>query len=133
MGGSRNQNGLKEQGVESSYNHTAMLLRTNDDLTQLEAKLFRGLSDPSRLAILKLLRDGEKPVSAIVDASGFSQPNVSGHLSCLRECGLVASRQEGRQVIYMLADERMEDLLLVAGDILARIAERLYNCTRYRA
>lgn len=109
-----------------------MLSKTNEDTTQLEAKLFRGLSDPSRLAILKLLRDGEKSVSAIVDATGFSQPNVSGHLSCLRECGLVASRQEGRQVIYMLADEGMEDLFLIAGDILARVAERLYNCTRYQ-
>ena len=98
----------------------------------LEAKLFRGLSDPSRLLILRTLRDGEAAVSEIVEGTGLSQPNVSSHLACLRDCGLVVSRQEGRSVYYTLADNRLEALFRAAEEILARVAERLYDCTRYR-
>ena len=99
----------------------------------LEAKLFRGLSDPSRLLILRTLRDGEASVSEIVERTSLSQPNVSGHLACLRDCGLVVSRQEGRSVYYTLADDRLEALFRSAEGIIARIAERLYDCTRYRS
>jgi DNA-binding transcriptional ArsR family regulator len=99
----------------------------------LEAKLFRGLSDPSRLLILRTLRDGESSVSEIVERTGLSQPNVSGHLACLRDCGLVVSRQAGRSVYYALADDRLDSLFRAAEGILARIAERIYDCTRYRS
>ncbi|MCC6175570.1 MAG: winged helix-turn-helix transcriptional regulator [Chloroflexi bacterium] len=97
----------------------------------LKAKLFRGLADPSRLAILESLRLGEKTVSEVIEATGLSQPNASSHLSCLRECGLVVSRQEGRFVYYRLADARVEELLRQAEGILAEVASRVYACTRY--
>lgn len=87
----------------------------------LQAKLFRGFGDCSRLAILQTLRGGERPVGAIVQATGLSQPNVSAHLACLRDCGLVVGRQEGRSVYYALADERIEDLFLIVEDILVQI------------
>ena len=99
----------------------------------LKAKLFRGLADPSRLAILESLRSGEKSVSEIVDATGLSQPNASAHLSCLRECGLVVGRQEGRFIFYRLADARVEDVLRQVEGILAGVAERVYACTRYES
>ena len=97
----------------------------------LKAKLFRGLADPSRLAILEALRSGERTVSEVVEATGLSQPNASGHLSCLKECGLVTSRQEGRFVYYRLANERVVELLRQAEGILAGVAEQVYACTRY--
>jgi ArsR family transcriptional regulator, cadmium/lead-responsive transcriptional repressor len=97
----------------------------------LKAKLFRGLADASRLAIIEALRGGEQTVSDIVAATGLSQPNASGHLACLRECGLVVGRQEGRHVYYRLADERVEDALRAVEGILAGAAERIYACTRY--
>ena len=100
---------------------------------QLQAKLFRGLSDPSRLSVLQNLRAGEQSVSQLVEFTGLTQPNVSAHLACLRECGLVVSRQEGRSVFYTLADERMEEVLALAEDILARTAERIFECTRYKS
>ena len=52
------------------------------------AKLFRGLADSSRLAILESLRSGALSVSEIVAVTGLSQPNASNHLRCLSECGL---------------------------------------------
>ncbi len=97
----------------------------------LKAKLFRGLADPSRLAILDSLRSGVRTVSEVVEATGLSQPNASSHLACLRECGLVTSRQEGRFVFYALVDPRVEGVLRDVEGILAGVAERVYACTRY--
>lgn len=99
----------------------------------LKAKLFRGLADASRLAILEVLRDGERTVSEVVAATGLSQPNASGHLACLRDCGLVSSRQEGRFVYYALADPRVADVLRSVEEILGDVAARIYACTRYEA
>lgn len=97
----------------------------------LKAKLFRGLADPSRLALLEELRAGPKTVSELVVATGLSQPNVSGHLACLKDCGLVAGRQEGRYVTYALADPRIDVVLRGAEGILADVAAQVYACTRY--
>jgi DNA-binding transcriptional ArsR family regulator len=97
----------------------------------LKAKLFRGFADPSRLAILEELRGGERTVSELVAATGLTQPNSSAHLACLKDCGLVESRQEGRYVWYRLADGRVDELLRAAEGILAGVAERVYACTRY--
>lgn len=63
----------------------------------LKAKLFRGLADRSRLAVLEALRDGPQCVSEIVAATGLSQPNASTHLSCLGECGLVTRERRGKR------------------------------------
>lgn len=98
----------------------------------VKAQFFRGLADTSRLAILEALRPGEKTVSELVVSTGLSQPNASGHLACLRECGLVTSRQMGRFVYYSLADPRIDVLLRGAEAVLADVAEQLYACTRYK-
>lgn len=97
----------------------------------LKAKLFRGLADHSRLAILDLLRSGEKAVSEIVLLTGLSQPNASGHLTCLKECGLLTSRQEGRRVIYALASPHMTALMEAAESILSGVSERVSCCSNY--
>ena len=104
---------------------------TVDQGAGLKAKLFRGFADPSRLAILEALRAGSRTVSAIVDATGLSQSNVSNHLSCLHDCGLVARTQQGRYVLYRLSDERVEALLHLAEELLADVARGVYECTRY--
>ena len=56
----------------------------------VKAKLFNGFADPSRLSILEALRSGPLTVTDIVTTTGLSQSNVSNHLSCLRDCGLVS-------------------------------------------
>jgi ArsR family transcriptional regulator, cadmium/lead-responsive transcriptional repressor len=97
----------------------------------LKAKLFRGLADPSRLAILEALRAGERTVPEIVLETGLSQPNASGHLACLKDCGLVTSHQEGRYVYYALADPRIEEVIRDIEGILSDGADRICACTRY--
>lgn len=97
----------------------------------LKAKLFRGLADASRLALLEALRSGPKTVSELVQLTGLSQPNASGHLACLKDCGLASSHQQGRFVTYALAGPRVDSLLLDAESILADVGDRVYACTRY--
>ena len=58
--------------------------------------LFHSLSDPTRLTIVARLAAGEARVRDLVEQTGLAQSTVSAHVSCLRECGLVVGRTEGR-------------------------------------
>ncbi len=92
------------------------------------AQMFRGFGDPTRLAILAELLEGERRVTDLVEALGCSQSNVSGHLACLKECGLVADRPQGRAVHYRLASPAVVDLLRQAEVLLAEVGERVELC-----
>lgn len=70
------------------------------------ARFFLALSDPTRLALLDALRDGERPVGELVDALGCPQPKVSRHLKVLKEAGIVRDRRDGRNVLYALSTPR---------------------------
>jgi DNA-binding transcriptional ArsR family regulator len=70
----------------------------------LIAERFKALSEPARLEILTSLRDGEKTVTELVEASGLGQANVSKHLQSLYSAGFVSRRKEGLYVYYFLAD-----------------------------
>ena len=77
------------------------------------ACLFRGFSDASRLAILQHLAIGEHRVVDLTAHLGLAQSTVSKHLACLKDCGLVSSRPEGRASVYSLNhSEALLDLLL---------------------
>lgn len=101
------------------------------DLPTLRAKVFRGLADPSRLAILSALREGRRSVGELVELTGLGQPNVSAHLSCLVECGLVHREPEGRYAYYRLAGREVTALLERADAVLRRTAERIAACVNY--
>ncbi len=108
-----------------------MLITAHAQALEIKAKLFRGLSDPSRLAILEVLREGPTSVGAIVESTGLSQSNTSNHLGCLHDCGLVAREQQGRFVIYRLSDDRVEALLADSDELLLEVARGVYECVRY--
>ena len=96
------------------------------------AQLFHGFSDHSRLSIVEALRARERRVSDIVWATGLTQPNVSMHLACLWECGLVAREKRGREVYYRLI-EGVPELLSAADMIVAVAGETVGACPRYGA
>ena len=108
-----------------------MLLLASSRAVLLKAKFFRGLADPSRLRILESLRDGPLTVAAIVERTGLGQPNVSNHLACLHDCGLVSRDRQGRHVFYRLSDDRVGQLLALGEALLADVARGVYLCTRY--
>ena len=78
-----------------------------------EAALFHALSDPSRLLIVRHLSLGEHRVVDLTAHLGLAQSTVSKHLACLKDCGLVASRPEGRASVWSLT--RREELLEVVA------------------
>lgn len=80
--------------------------------------------------ILETLLDGERRVSDIVAATGLKQPNVSLHLACLWECGLVVREKRGREVYYRPIDG-VTELVSAADGILARAGETVGACPRY--
>lgn len=108
-------------------------MRLTTQTIDLQAKLFRGLADPSRLSILTALRGGPLTVSDIVRATGLTQSNVSNHLACLRDCGLVANEQAGRYVHYRVSDPRVAQLLVLADELLADVARGVQACSHYQA
>ncbi|HJT83326.1 MAG TPA: metalloregulator ArsR/SmtB family transcription factor [Nitrososphaeraceae archaeon] len=97
----------------------------------LKAKLFRGLGDVTRLSILEVLRKGERTTSEIVKEIEQSQSNVSNHLACLLDCGLVANRREKKNIFYRLNNKKVAKLLEEGDDVLSENIHGLYHCVNY--
>jgi DNA-binding transcriptional ArsR family regulator len=101
-----------------------MEVLTTDALEQIAA-YFTALSEPTRLQILSLLRDGERNVGELADQCGFTSANISRHLAILNKHGLVAKESRGTSVYYRIADESVYTLCdLVCGSILRQLEEK---------
>ena len=110
----------------------AMTTRVRDDVLAA-AKLFRGFADPTRLGILEALaEEGELRVTDLVQRLGGSQGNISGHVACLKDCGLVVDRPEGRQVFYSISDPVVVEAVRSAEMVLALTGEQIRLCPNYR-
>lgn len=94
------------------------------------ACLFRGLGDPSRLAILRHLALGEHRVVDLMTHLGLAQSTVSTHPACLRGCGLVSSRPQGRASMFSLTQpELVREVLAAAEGLLAATGDAVTLCT----
>ena len=105
-----------------------MQIEQREALYTVTARFFKGLGDPIRLKILEFLQDGERPVGEIVDHLSLPQNQVSMHLGCLRWCGYVKTRKEGRYVYYSLGDPRVMDIIALAKELLAGSEVHLMTC-----
>ncbi len=92
------------------------------------AALFRSLGDPARLAIVQHLASGEARVTDLTGRLGLAQSTVSGHLACLRDCGLVTVRPQGRASVYSLAQPALAQLLAAAEQVLAATGNAVALC-----
>ncbi len=96
------------------------------------ACLFRGLGDPSRLAILRHLALGEHRVVDLTAHLGLAQSTVSKHLACLRDCGLVASRPQGRASVFSLTQPAaVLEMLSAAEELLTATGDAVTLCPVY--
>ena len=84
---------------------------------QENAKVFKALCDPKRLAILEQLRSGEKCACVLQEPMDLTQSGLSYHMKILCDSGLVVSRQEGKWTHYRLSetgrDEEVKLLLAI--------------------
>lgn len=81
------------------------------------AQLFKALSHPTRLHIIELIKEQEPCVKVMEEITGLAQPNISQHLSLLRNLGIVKAKRDGNQVCYQISNDRIEKLLKVITDI----------------
>lgn len=95
---------------------------------ELLARVFAGVSDPTRLQILLLLLERERNVSELVSFVGASQGRVSMHLQCLRWCGFVSSERRGKFVYYRVRDPCVRQLVKLAQDLVVLHGEQLATC-----
>ncbi|MDJ0572339.1 MAG: metalloregulator ArsR/SmtB family transcription factor [Pleurocapsa sp. MO_192.B19] len=78
--------------------------------TASSTDVFAAIADPTRRAILDLLRQGEQPVKQIAQPFKMSLPAISQHLSVLCEVELVTQRKKGRQRFYRLNPEPLKQV-----------------------
>lgn len=96
------------------------------------ASLFHGFSDPSRLSILRHLALGEHRVVDLTEHLGLAQSTVSKHLACLKGCGLVTSRPQGRASVFSLTHpEAVMELFAAAERLLDLTGDAVALCPTY--
>lgn len=93
---------------------------------KLQAKTAKALAHPTRIAILEMLRGGERCVCEMGPELGASQANISQHLAALRGANLVIGRREGMRIQYRVHDERVFQVL----DLMAAIRHDQLNQAR---
>ncbi|BAU28501.1 ArsR family transcriptional regulator [Aneurinibacillus soli] len=96
----------------------------------VKAKFIRGFSDKTRLQILECIKEKEKTVSQIVEEMNGNQSNISQHLSCLKGCGIITGRQEGKFVYYSLRNEKIRMLLHMFDESLQDVQQQVACCKK---
>jgi DNA-binding transcriptional ArsR family regulator len=100
----------------------------SQEVIQQVAEYFSILSEPMRLRILNLLRDGEKCVQELVEATQTSQANVSKHLKVMLQAGILTRRSEGTCAYYKVEDDLIFDL---CNQVCDRLAVRIEQQARH--
>jgi DNA-binding transcriptional ArsR family regulator len=100
----------------------------SQDNFELKAKFIRGFSDKTRLQILDCIKDKEKTVSQIVEEVQGNQSNISQHLACLKGCGIIFGRQEGKYVLYSLSHKKIKDMLTMFDSVLTLVHDGVTKC-----
>lgn len=96
------------------------------------ACMFRSLGDPARLAILRHLALGQHKVVNLTTHLGLAQSTVSAHLACLRDCGLITSRPQGRASMWSLTTApELLDVLAAAERLLTVTGDAVALCPTY--
>jgi len=86
-------------------------------------QVFKALSDPTRREILRMLGEGERTAGELSERFPVSAPSMSHHFNVLKDAGLVSSRREGQQVIYVLSTTIFEDVLAALVDLFGQQAQ----------
>ena len=97
----------------------------------LKVKFLRAFGDKTRVQILECIKYEEKTVSQIVESIEGNQSNISQHLACLRGCGIIVGRPEGKYVYYGLRNQQIKELLDTFDDVLIQIQDDIACCENH--
>jgi ArsR family transcriptional regulator len=93
-------------------------------LYQIHAEMCKVFSNPTRLEILNLLREGEMPVTTLIRKTGLSQANISQHLSIMKLKGIVQAQRKGKNIYYKLTNPKIIRAFDIIREVLSeRLAE----------
>lgn len=88
-----------------------------------ESRFFQCLSDENRLEILRYIGTKERCVTDIVKHMRLDQPLVSHHLKALLNCGLVLNRQNGKKIMYRVADLKIISVIKKGEKIVSKLGK----------
>lgn len=94
---------------------------------QLISSIFKALAHPTRVQIIKILKDGEMCVCDILPNLDSEQSNTSQHLTVLKNQGLVESRKDGSRVLYSIRNLEVLKMLNLAEAIILNQMEETKN------
>ena len=97
----------------------------------LKVKFLRAFGDKTRVKILECIKYEEKTVSQIVESIEGNQSNISQHLACLRGCGIIAGRSEGKYVYYGLRNQQIKELLDTFDNVFKQIEDNVACCNNH--
>ncbi|WLR44352.1 metalloregulator ArsR/SmtB family transcription factor [Bacillus carboniphilus] len=96
-----------------------------------KVKFLQGFAHKIRIQILECIKEEEKTVSQIVDDLNGNQSSISQHLACLKGCGLIVGRQEGKYIFYRLSNEHVKDLLTMFDVVLDQVEDDVACCKNH--
>jgi ArsR family transcriptional regulator, virulence genes transcriptional regulator len=91
---------------------------TDKAIFEMQAEICKTLTNPKRIEILNALKNEEKTVTELVDALGASKANVSQHLAVMRHKGILATRREGVNIYYRVANPKVIDACTLMKEVL---------------
>jgi ArsR family transcriptional regulator len=91
----------------------------------MQATISKTLANPVRLAILHILKDGEKNVNDLTDIIGISQSNLSQHLALMRQIGIVSTRKQGTSVFYSVINPKINEACDTVREILVEQLKKI--------
>ena len=102
------------------YGQRMLTLATRLDVMN---RLGRAMADPTRSRILMTLLEGPSYPAVLARDLGLTRSNVSNHLTCLRDCGIVVAEPQGRQTLYAIADPHLTNALLALVEVTLAVNE----------
>lgn len=97
----------------------------------MKVKLIHGFSNKTRIQILESIKDQEKTVSQIIEEIKGNQSNISQHLACLKGCGIIKGRNEGKYIYYSLRNQHIRDLLTMFDIVLEDVENNVACCEHH--
>jgi DNA-binding transcriptional ArsR family regulator len=96
-----------------------------------KVKFLQGFANKMRIQILDCIKEEEKTVSEIIKDLDGSQSSISQHISCLKGCGLIVGRQEGKYIYYSLSNQKVRDLLTMFDEVLEEVENDVACCRNH--